>query len=124
MSRHYHDWPLTNGPSIIAVHGLGADVDKAWTWKRGDILVNWLKDLHMLPSIVEKSRIMVYNYDSAWHANAPKTRLQLRGEALIHHIHSFRTGSADRPIIFIGHSLGGLVVEYVRQTLHYMRSST
>jgi len=67
----------------------------------------------MLPAVVPNSRIMVYNYDSKWHRNAPKTRLQLCGEELVHSVHSFRTSMLDRPVVFIGHSLGGLVVLYV-----------
>jgi surfactin synthase thioesterase subunit len=66
----------------------------------------------MLPAIVPKARIMVYNYDSKWHANAPKIRLQTCGEELVKSIHDFY-GDIHRPIIFIGHSLGGNVIEYV-----------
>jgi len=68
----------------------------------------------MLPKIANKSRIMVYNYDSAWHADARRTRLQSLGETLVHDIDRHRGNNMDRPIIFIGHSLGGLVIEYVR----------
>ncbi|GKT81415.1 PFS domain-containing protein [Colletotrichum tofieldiae] len=96
--------------SIIAVHGLGANVDWTWTWKDGGKRVNWLQDPDMLPAKVSKSRIMMYNYDSKWHVGAPKTRLQLCGEELIHAVHSFRAGGSKRPIVFIGHSLGGNVV--------------
>jgi surfactin synthase thioesterase subunit len=67
----------------------------------------------MLPAVVPNSRIMVYNYDSKWHRNAPKTRLQLCGEELVHSVHNFRSSVLDRPVVFIGHSLGGLVVLYV-----------
>jgi triacylglycerol esterase/lipase EstA (alpha/beta hydrolase family) len=71
----------------------------------------------MLPNIVPKSRIMVYNYDSKWHSNAPHTRLQICGEDLIRSIHSFRhnngTSTPDRPILLIGHSLGGNVIQHV-----------
>ena len=67
----------------------------------------------MLPAKVPKSRIIVYNYESRWHADAPKTRLQLCGEELVHSIHSFHGASSDRPIVFVGHSLGGIVIEHV-----------
>jgi hypothetical protein len=58
---------------------------------------------------------MVYNYDSKWHSNAPKTRLQLCGEDLIRSTHNFRKndGTTGRPILFIGHSLGGNVIQHV-----------
>lgn len=100
--------------SIIAVHGLGSNVDWSWTWKgsKPGTCVNWLKDLDMLPKIIPKSRIMVYNYDSKWHLHASKTRLQLCGEHLVHSTHQYRNG-IDRPIIFIGHSLGGNVIQNV-----------
>ncbi|PYI09493.1 TPR-like protein [Aspergillus sclerotiicarbonarius CBS 121057] len=64
----------------------------------------------MLPNIIPNSRIMAYNYDSRWHMDAPKTRLQVCGEELVHSVHRFRNG-IDRPIIFIGHSLGGNVIQ-------------
>lgn len=70
----------------------------------------------MLPAVVPKSRIVVYNYDSKWHANAPQTRLRLCGEDLARNLHNFRDGVRDRPIVFIGHSLGGLVIQNVSQT--------
>ncbi|KAK3695689.1 hypothetical protein B0T22DRAFT_114594 [Podospora appendiculata] len=49
---------------IIAVHGLGSDVDWSWTWKGGDKPVNWLQDIDMLPAKVPSSRIIAYNYES------------------------------------------------------------
>ena len=67
----------------------------------------------MLPARVRNSRIIVYNYESRWHTNAPKTRLQLCGEELIDSIHSFRGGDSDRPLVFVGHSLGGNVIVHV-----------
>ncbi|KAJ5621527.1 TPR-like protein [Penicillium herquei] len=66
----------------------------------------------MLPSVLPRSRIIVYNYHSRWHADAPKTRLQACGEELVHSIHQFRKGTdSQRPIIFVGHSLGGNVIQ-------------
>ncbi|WQF87977.1 Putative alpha/beta hydrolase-1, NACHT nucleoside triphosphatase [Colletotrichum destructivum] len=101
---------------IIAVHGLGSNVDWSWTWKDGEKRVNWLRDHDMLPARVPKSRIMVYNYESRWHADAPKTRLQLCGEQLVQNVHSFRRDAPTRPIVFVGHSLGGNVI--VQALLH------
>ncbi|KAH8742574.1 Alpha/Beta hydrolase protein [Diaporthe sp. PMI_573] len=100
---------------IVAVHGLGSNVDWSWTWRdkaRPGSSVNWMKDPCMLPIVVPKARIMVYNYDSRWHANAPKTRLELCGEDLVRNLHTFREGLQDRPVVFVGHSLGGLVIQH------------
>ncbi|EFR03715.1 vegetative incompatibility protein HET-E-1 [Nannizzia gypsea CBS 118893] len=96
---------------IIAVHGLGSNVDWAWTFKDKTRHVNWLKDSEMLPSAIPRSRIMVYNYHSRWHKDAPRTRLQICGEELAQSVHDFRKG-VERPIIFIGHSLGGNVIQH------------
>lgn len=105
--------------SIIAVPGLGSNVDWSWTWRDEGRHVNWLSDTNMLPAVVPKSRIVVYNYDSKWHSKAPKTRLQLCGEDLIRNLHNFRSALVNRPIIFIGHSLGGNVIQHVRASLYF-----
>ncbi|KAI1498085.1 hypothetical protein F5X99DRAFT_342248 [Biscogniauxia marginata] len=106
--------PATGGVEvdIVAVHGLGSNVDWSWTWKDGAKRVHWLRDPDMLPAKVPNARIMVYNYDSTWHSNAPKTRLHLCGKDLVDSLHDFRADVSDRPIIFVGHSLGGLVIQY------------
>ncbi len=57
--------------SIIAVHGLGANMDWTWVHRGGIRNVQWLKDMDMLPAIIPNARILAYNYDSKWHANAP-----------------------------------------------------
>lgn len=102
--------------SIVAVHGLGANVDWSWTWKHSaseQPPVHWLKDHHMLPRVLPRARILVYSYESKWHANAPDNRLQQCGQDLVQ---SLRACCSDtkRPIVFVGHSLGGLVILYVR----------
>ncbi|KAF2148124.1 TPR-like protein [Myriangium duriaei CBS 260.36] len=66
----------------------------------------------MLPQRVPRSRIIAYNYISRWDTNAPRARLQFLGESLIADLHDFKEGNRDRPIIFVGHSLGGLVIAY------------
>ena len=70
----------------------------------------------MLPLLVPKARVMVYSYDSKWHLDAPRTRLQICGEDLIRIVHTYRGENTVRPIIFIGHSLGGNVIIHVSAT--------
>lgn len=103
---------LITQSSIVAVHGLGSHVDWSWTSKHGVKHVHWLKYPDMLPAKVPNARIMTYNYDSKWHRNAPRTRLHLCGKDLITNLHNFRNNVPNRPIIFIGHSLGGLVIQH------------
>lgn len=68
----------------------------------------------MLPAVVPNARILVYNYESRWHTDAPQTRLQLCCENLVQSLDNLRSQEPKRPILFIGHSLGGLIVLYVR----------
>ncbi|ETS84294.1 hypothetical protein PFICI_02319 [Pestalotiopsis fici W106-1] len=97
---------------IVAVHGLGANVDWSWIHKDGPREINWLRDSDMLPAQVPQARIIAYNYESKWHSDAPKTRLRLCGEDLIVSLDVFRADCRDRPLMFIGHSLGGNVIQH------------
>lgn len=81
--------------SIVAVHGLGANPDYAWTWlpknnppgKTGypTSRVNWLQDL--LPACLSanniSSRIMTFNYNSTWFMDAPQQRLSNISDTLL-----------------------------------------
>ena len=118
--------------SIIAVHGLAANPVYTWVKKvpsdgdggdgdnnaaKGGRLneeglreILWLK--HLLPVKLPNARILKYNYDSTYLVDAPKESLRSIASRLMHLIHTLRKKdpSAKRPIIFIGHSFGGVVI--------------
>lgn len=92
--------------SIIAVHGLGANPDWAWTRKRAgrtsgdEIHVNWLKDEDMLPSKMPNARIMTFNYESKWHKDAPRQRRSLCADQLLTALDNKRKQASAHSILF------------------------
>ena len=66
--------------SIIAVHGLGAHPDHAWSMPSAEDeskKVDWLKDEDMLPSFVPNARILRYGYYAKWFGeDSVKSRIQ------------------------------------------------
>ncbi|PGH18658.1 hypothetical protein AJ80_04405 [Polytolypa hystricis UAMH7299] len=89
---------------------MGADPDKTWSTNG----VNWLKDHDMLPSAIPYVRIMRFGYESAWLGrDAVQQRLPLIAEQLLHALRGMRTqqNCLYRPIVFIGHCFGGIVIE-------------
>ncbi|KAF4464586.1 ribonuclease p mrp [Fusarium albosuccineum] len=105
---------------IIFLHGLRGEIEQTWT-KDG---VFWPKDL--LPSDVPESRIFVFGYDanilSHDQSGATKTEIHSDAEDICAKLAAKRletntvsdseiltAGQSDRPIIFVAHSLGGLI---------------
>ena len=94
---------------IVAVPGLGAD--PTWTWKSKN-KVNWLSDTNMLPRTIPKARIMVFEYESQWFGKTPiNQRLSTVANQLLHALFHQRSKGSKRPIVFICHCLGGIIVE-------------
>ncbi|KAL8930646.1 MAG: hypothetical protein Q9208_000517 [Pyrenodesmia sp. 3 TL-2023] len=66
----------------------------------------------MLAAAIPHARIMVFEYASKWFGKgAINQRLSLVGEQLIRDLFRLRSRGPKRPIVFVCHSLGGLVVE-------------
>ncbi|KAI0897443.1 TPR-like protein [Annulohypoxylon nitens] len=100
---------------IVAVHGLNFKNNRNHareTWMSGDCL--WLKDL--LPGKLNKpSRVMLFSYNSSPALNAAAITIDDHARALLQWLSIERKNAPHRPIIFICHSLGGLVV---KATIH------
>ncbi|RPB25563.1 hypothetical protein L211DRAFT_847916 [Terfezia boudieri ATCC MYA-4762] len=101
---------------IVAVHGLNGDAYRTWTWKatkKGEKDVLWLRDL--LPNEIQDARIFTYGYDSmpAQVAGRASTKfIHQHAESFLQDLHAHRKGDeVYRPIIFIAHSLGGILVK-------------
>ncbi|KAM0798676.1 hypothetical protein BDR22DRAFT_891074 [Usnea florida] len=122
---------------IIAVQGLGANPYYTWVkkvTKAGDKVeeVMWLRDL--LPIFVPNARIATFSYLSDWYTykKGIKTTIRELGEQLLTALYHDRSRmkASRRPIVFIGHSMGGLVVKQAlvlasnRSDCEDIRSST
>ncbi|KAK4182502.1 hypothetical protein QBC35DRAFT_457232 [Podospora australis] len=95
---------------IVAIHGLNGHRHKTWTASNG---VHWLRDL--LPDYIPHARIFCWGYDANTHASS-----QVSCQYLYDHARTLITDlcmerklsdSMERPIIFVAHSLGGIVVK-------------
>ncbi|KIW00619.1 hypothetical protein, variant [Verruconis gallopava] len=94
------------------LHGIADDSDSAWTNK--DTKVNWLRDL--VPIDIPYARVLTYGYDasvSMFFGSNAALELQRSAETFLQELQTFRRDkrSKGRPILFICHGLGGLLVK-------------
>uniref|UniRef100_A0A0B7JWK8 Nephrocystin 3-like N-terminal domain-containing protein n=1 Tax=Bionectria ochroleuca TaxID=29856 RepID=A0A0B7JWK8_BIOOC len=94
---------------IIAVHGLGSHAIGGFQSKETQAV--WLRDF--LPKDFPNSRILVYGYGSAVTDKDSKISIEGLARSFLDSYKAFRqtTETTQRPIIFIGHSLGGLLIK-------------
>ena len=92
------------------VHGLQGHPHRTWTAGNG---IMWPRDL--LPVDVPNARVMTYGYRSIIQSPSQICQLSLfyQADDLVSRVKQVRrqTASDNRPIIFIAHSLGGIVVK-------------
>lgn len=98
---------------IVAVHGLGGHFEETWT--ASDSKQLWLRDF--LPSQLNDAgitaRVMSYGYDSSTAFSKSVTDIDDQAKILIDALSSERASQVEkeRPLIFIAHSLGGIIVK-------------
>ncbi|KAH8595401.1 hypothetical protein B0O99DRAFT_686824 [Bisporella sp. PMI_857] len=110
-------------PSIIAVHGLNprskSGADHAWdTWRTSDGPHGrlWLRD--DLPRHVPNSRIFLYEYNATVVYGKDQDTFIGKANELLEAIRVERARDETRPIIFLCHSMGGLLVKQALINAH------
>ncbi|KAL6720965.1 hypothetical protein ACLMJK_000065 [Lecanora helva] len=99
---------------VVFVHGLNGDPHNTWTSDKSKVF--WPQQL--LPPILEeeRARILVYGYDAdvtSFTDGASRDKIHNHAEHLTAELAANRRirKATERPIIFVAHSLGGLVVK-------------
>ncbi|KAI1385261.1 uncharacterized protein F4822DRAFT_432109 [Hypoxylon trugodes] len=102
---------------ICFVHGLGGDRIQTWKWADQDSEESniWPKDF--LPQDAQEGRINVRILSYGYKSFAPtpeyltQRTLYRHSQQLLSSLAVVRKGHIDRPLIFVGHSLGGVVIK-------------
>ena len=97
---------------IIFVHGLAGGSVSTWT-RSQDPNSFWPERWLGTDPAFERVRIHTYGYDASW-GKRKKSPLDVHayGQALIEELQSHpMVSQANTPILFIGHSMGGLVIK-------------
>ncbi|KAL8929515.1 MAG: hypothetical protein Q9208_001184 [Pyrenodesmia sp. 3 TL-2023] len=99
---------------IVFVHGINGDPHRTWTSDEGHVF--WPADL--LPAVMEndKARVLVYGYDVDLTPTAQglsKDKIYNHAEQLVAVLSASRrkAGATERPIIFVAHSVGGIIIK-------------
>ena len=110
-----HDHPEPTG-DIVFVHGLGGTASKTWSWERNihNFWPVWLADEDEFTN----HRIFTYGYNSNFMGSGTNLNIidfakDLLNQLLVHR-HGFKEEKkrfGQRQIIFVAHSMGGLVVK-------------
>ncbi|KAL8934165.1 MAG: hypothetical protein Q9216_006041 [Gyalolechia sp. 2 TL-2023] len=99
---------------VVFVHGLNGDPHNTWTSETSKVF--WPSQILPPVLIDEKPRVLVYGYDAgvtSFTDGASKDKIHNHAEQLIAALQSNRRirKATERPIVWIAHSLGGLVVK-------------
>ncbi|KAH7493324.1 hypothetical protein FOMA001_g2044 [Fusarium oxysporum f. sp. matthiolae] len=102
---------------ICAVHGLGGNAIDTWTADSGKM---WLRDFLPEHESFKNSRVMTFGYDSDLTDRSTVMELENWAETLLQSLNEVRTSEKEkeRPLLFVSHSLGGLVVRKAMARLH------
>lgn len=92
---------------IIAITGLAGHAFGSWAASPH----MWLRDF--LPNDLPRARVLLYGYDSSLAGNQSRNILTDFSNKFGAKFHTMRSlsGSQNRPVIFIGHSLGCLIIK-------------
>lgn len=112
-------------PSIVAVHGLNGDAIKSFTSGKNQKF--WLGDEDMLPRDLANCRILTFSYPASVAAVFGKTSSETilqHATTLVHESVADRQmdKGMERPVVFLCHSLGGIIVKRVWERFSYSQS--
>ncbi|PVH80413.1 hypothetical protein DL98DRAFT_628851 [Cadophora sp. DSE1049] len=102
---------------IVAVHGLNGDRLRTWTTQSGPSPICWLSHPNFLPRYLPQARVLTYGYNanisSLGSKIAGSERLLQHAQTLVAQLTADREldGASQRPILFVCHSLGGIIVK-------------
>ncbi|KKZ64975.1 hypothetical protein EMCG_09120 [[Emmonsia] crescens] len=98
---------------IVAVHGLNGNAIKTWTCETDNVC--WLSNL--LPTYINNARVLSWGYNakinSLMGGSTSSDRILQHAQTLTEELQSDREleDATGRPIIFVCHSLGGIIVK-------------
>ncbi|KAH7008807.1 hypothetical protein EDB80DRAFT_576244 [Ilyonectria destructans] len=103
---------------VVAVPGLASHALGSWMSPTRDEDEVWLRDF--LPPDIPNIRVLAYGYDTRLVNSESTECIQQLGTRFLELITTFRDddGTNRRPIIFLGHSLGGLIIKSALSYAH------
>ncbi len=104
----------TDPSSIVAISGLGGHAFGSFKEKDGEHM--WLRDAlphHITSGSSNIARVMVYGYESSLVRSKSTQNLEDLATSFRASLLALASDTTHRPIIFVAHSLGGLIVKQV-----------
>ncbi|CZR47521.1 uncharacterized protein FPRO_13188 [Fusarium proliferatum ET1] len=94
---------------LVFVHGLGGNLRT--TWKQEGTTEPWFAKPEFLGRLQNSVRVLSFGYNAHRFGDVANTRIIHHANDLLRNLVLKRLDHPDRPLIFIAHSLGGLVVK-------------
>jgi predicted alpha/beta-fold hydrolase len=101
--------PVDPQLDVVLVHGLDGSRCETWTNANGKLWPVWLGEM------VPTARIWTYGYKSAVWKKPSQDTLDVHCATFLRNCRTEGIGSSDNvKVVFVGHSLGGILIKAVR----------